>query len=92
MESGEMLWNEEVGGAFRFKSTHRAPNTQELNVCTETNVARVDEGERARSQASRPRRGWSACVCAQIHPLLVHLLLKLQLIQNLWNSLELNRI
>ena len=39
MESGEMLWNEEVGGAFRFKSTHRAPNTQELDVCTETNVS-----------------------------------------------------
>ena len=39
MESGERLWNEEGGGTFRFKSTHRAPNTQELNVCTEANVA-----------------------------------------------------
>ena len=62
-KSAERLWNEEGGGTFRFKSTHRAPNTQELNVCTETNVARLDEGERARSQAGRPRGGRSAPPC-----------------------------
>ena len=39
MKSGGMLWNKEGEGAFQFKSTHRAPNTQELNVCTETNVS-----------------------------------------------------
>ena len=39
MRSGGRLWNEEKEGAFRFKSTHRAPNTQERNVCTETNIA-----------------------------------------------------
>ena len=39
MRSGERLWNEEGGGAFRFKSTHHAPNTQERTVCTEMNVA-----------------------------------------------------
>ena len=27
MGSGGRLWNEEGGGAFRFKSTHHAPNT-----------------------------------------------------------------
>ena len=43
MKSGVKLWNEEEG-AFRFKSTPLAQNTQEVNVCTETNVARVDEG------------------------------------------------
>ena len=46
MKSGVKLWNEEGGGAFRFKSTPLAQNTQEVNVCTETNVARVDEGGR----------------------------------------------
>ena len=54
MESGEKFWNKEGGGAFLFISTHRAPDTQELNICTEMNIARVDEGERARSQAGRP--------------------------------------
>ena len=54
MGSGGRLWNEEGGGAFWFKSTHRAPNTQERNVCTEVNVALEDEAERARSQAGRP--------------------------------------
>ena len=54
MGSGERLWSEEGGGAFWFKSTHRAPNTQERNVCTEVNVALEDEAERARSQAGRP--------------------------------------
>ena len=44
MKSGVKLWNEEGGGAFRFKSIPLAQNTQEVNVCTETNVARVDEG------------------------------------------------
>ena len=39
MGSGERLWSEEGGGAFWFKSTHRAPNTQERNVCIEMNVA-----------------------------------------------------
>ena len=29
MRSGGRLWNEEEEGAFRFKSTHRTPNTQE---------------------------------------------------------------
>ena len=53
--SGARLRNEEEEGAFRFKSTHRAPNTQERNVCAEVNVAREDEAERLRSQAGRPR-------------------------------------
>ena len=38
-------------------------------------------------QAGWPRWGRSAWVCAQIRPLLVHVDLKSQLIQNLWNSL-----
>ena len=54
MGSGGRLWNEEGGGAFRFKSTHRAPNTQERNMCTEMNIAREDEAERAQSQAGWP--------------------------------------
>ena len=29
MKSGGRLWNEEEEGAFRFKSTYRAPNTNE---------------------------------------------------------------
>ena len=32
MGSGGRVWNEEGGGAFRFKSTHHAPNTKEWNV------------------------------------------------------------
>ena len=63
MEFGEKFWNEEGGGAFRFKSTHRAPNTQELNVCTEMNVARKAEAEWPRSQAGRPRVGRPAPPC-----------------------------
>ena len=55
MGSGGRVWNEEGGGAFRFKSIHRSPITQEWNVCTEVNVAREDEAEQARSQAGRPR-------------------------------------
>ena len=39
MKSGVKLWNEEGGGAFQFKSTHRAPNTQKLNICTVMNIA-----------------------------------------------------
>ena len=77
MKSGVKLWNEEGGGAFRFKSTHRAPNTQELNVCTEMNVARVDKGEQARSQASRPRRGRPAPPCQVWAPVFWKLLLSL---------------
>ena len=68
MRSGERLWNEEGGGAFRFKSTHRAPNTQERNICTEMIVAREDETERARSQAGRPRRGRPAPPCQVLAP------------------------
>ena len=52
--SGARLRNEEEERAFRFKSTHRAPNTQERNICAEVNVAREDEAERARSQAGQP--------------------------------------
>ena len=63
MKSGGMLWNEEGGGAFRFKSTPFTPNTQELNVCTEWNIARADEDKRTRSQASLPRRGRPAPPC-----------------------------
>ena len=62
--SGARLRNEEEEGAFRFKSTHRAPNTQEQNVCTKMNVARELEAERAQSQADRPhlvRCGLRSC-------------------------------
>ena len=38
-ESGGRLWIAEGRGAFWFKSTHRAPNSQERDVCTEMNVA-----------------------------------------------------
>ena len=63
MEFGEKFWNEEGGGAFRFKSIHRAPITQERNVCTEVNVAREDEAKRPRSQAGRPTVGLPAPPC-----------------------------
>ena len=62
-ESGGRLWIEEGRGAFWFKSTHRAPNSQERDVCTEMNVAREDEAKWARSQAGRPRRGRPAPPC-----------------------------
>ena len=55
MRSSGRLWNEEEGRAFRFKSTHRAPNTQERNICAEVNVASEDEAERPQSQAGQPR-------------------------------------
>ena len=61
--SGARLRNEEEERAFRFKSTHRAPKTQEQNVCAEVNVAREDEAKRPRSQASRPMVGRSAPPC-----------------------------
>jgi len=53
-KSAERLWNEEGRGGFWFKSTPLAPNTQEVNICTEWNVARVDEGEGAQSLDGRP--------------------------------------
>ena len=43
MNSGERLWNEEEGGAFRFKSSPLAPNTQEVNVYSECNASLVHE-------------------------------------------------
>ena len=45
-----------------------------------------------RCQAGRPRRGRSAWVSAQFCSFFVHLLLQSKLIQNLWNSLEINKI
>ena len=60
--SGE-FWNEEEGGASRFKSTPFTPNTQEVNIYNDCNVARKDAGERARSQAGRPPLGWPAPPC-----------------------------
>jgi len=54
------FWNEEEGGASQFKSTPLAPNTQEVNVCTDCNIARKDEGQRARSQAGWPPLGQPA--------------------------------
>ena len=51
--SGEECWNEEEGEASRFKSTQIDPNALEMNVYNNLNVARKDEGERARGQA-----GW----------------------------------
>ena len=45
--SGGEFWNEEEGGASRFKSIPLAPNTQEVNFYKDCNIARMDEGERA---------------------------------------------
>ena len=42
------------GEASRFKSTQIDPNTPEMNVYNDLNVAQKDEGERARGQAGRP--------------------------------------
>ena len=50
--SGGEFWNEAEEGASRFKSTPFAPNTQAVNIYNDCNVARKDEGERARGQAS----------------------------------------
>ena len=61
--SGGEFWNEEEGGASRFKSSPLAPNTQEMNVYNDCNVTRKDEGERAWSQASRPPMGRPAPSC-----------------------------
>ena len=55
--SGARLRNEEEEGAFRFKTTHRAPNTQDQNIWAAVNVAREDEAERPQSQTGRPRVG-----------------------------------
>ena len=61
--SGGGFWNEEEGGASRFKSSPLAPNTQEVNVYNECNVTRKDEGEQAQSQAGRPHLGWPPPPC-----------------------------
>ena len=45
-----------------------------------------------RCQAGRPRRGHLAWDFAQFCPILVHLFLKSKIIQNSWNSLEINKI
>ena len=52
--SGGECWNEEEGGASRFKSTQIDPNATEMNVNNDLNVARKDEGERAGGQVGRP--------------------------------------
>ena len=64
--SGE-CWNEKKGEASRFKSTLIDPYTQEMNIYNDLNVARKDEGERARGQAGRPPLGRSAPPC-QVWP------------------------
>ena len=51
------------GEASRFKSTLIDPNAQEVNVYNNWNIARKDEGERARSQAGRPPIGRPAPPC-----------------------------
>ena len=38
------FWNEEEGGASRFKSSPLDPNTQEMIVYNDWNIARKDEG------------------------------------------------
>ena len=63
---GEGL-NEEEGDASRLKSTQIDPNATEMNVYNIPNIARKDEGERARSQAGRPPFGWPAPPC-QVWP------------------------
>src|SRR6185312_6542962 len=49
--------------ASRPKSTQIDPNAPEMNVCRILNIARKDEGERARSQAGRPPVGRTAPPC-----------------------------
>ena len=51
------------GEASRFKSTQIDLNVPEMNVYNDLNVAQKDEGERARSQASRPPLGRPAPPC-----------------------------
>jgi len=63
MRSGAKLRNEEEEGAFRFKSTHRAPNTQDQNIWVAVNVAREDEAEQPQSHTGRPRVGRQAPPC-----------------------------
>jgi hypothetical protein len=55
------------GEASWFKSTQIDPNTQEKNVYNDLNVARKDEGERTRGQASRTPLGRAAPPC-QVWP------------------------
>jgi hypothetical protein len=59
---GEGL-NEGEGDPSRLKSTQIDPNAPEMNVYRILNVARKDEGERARSQAGRPPLGRLAPPC-----------------------------
>ena len=63
---GESL-NEGEGDASRLKSTQIDPNAPEMNVYNDLNVARKDEGERARDQADRPPLGRPAPPC-QVWP------------------------
>ena len=53
--------------ASRLKSTQIDPNAPEMNVYNDLNVARKDEGERARGQAGRPPLGRMAPPC-QVWP------------------------
>ena len=57
----------ERGDASRLKSTQIDPNAPEMNVSEISNVARKDEGERARGQAGRPPLGRPAPPC-QVWP------------------------
>ena len=47
----------------RLKSIQIDQNAPEMNVCRILNVARKDEGERARSHADRPPLGQPAPSC-----------------------------
>ena len=55
------------GDASWLKSTQIDPNTPEMNVYNDLNVARKDEGERSRGQAGWPLLGRSAPPC-QVWP------------------------
>ena len=55
------------GDASWLKSTQIDPNTPEMNVYNDLNVARKDEGERTRGQAGRPPLNRPAPPC-QVWP------------------------
>ena len=51
MNSGERLWNKEEEGAFQFKSSPLAPNTQEVKFTTSVTL---HERLRTRGLGARP--------------------------------------
>jgi len=51
MNSGERLWNKEEAGAYRFKSSPLAPNTQEVKFTTSVTL---HERLRTRGLGARP--------------------------------------